>query len=106
MIYCIYLTKNPYEKLLTYRGEELDTPGCHLEFIGYYESYEDAARAMHAHLEEEHYQEGKHGGFIVNRTPGLYSWCTNDHRTFFLWDPDKKGFFEAEEPEIWKYVAI
>lgn len=106
MIYCIYLTKNPYEKLLTYRGEELDIPGCHLEFIGYYESYEDAAKAMHVSLEDEHYQEGKHGGFIVNRKPGITGFCDASERTFFLWNPDREGFYEAEEPEIFKYIAI
>ena len=107
MIYCIYLTENPYAKLVDCLGRELDSPGCHLEFIGYYESYEEAVEVMHNKLFDENYEEGMNGGFIANREPGRTGGCcVPNNRTFFLWDPEKEGFYEATEPEIFKYIAI
>ncbi len=106
MIYCIYLIENPYAKLVDCLGRELYTPGSPLEFIGYFETYEEAKHAMQDLLVDENEQEGKFGGFIVKRKPGLDIGCCQDEREFFLWDPDKEGFYKHEEPEIWKYVAI
>ena len=44
-----------------------------------------------------------HAGFILCRFPGLYQAALS--RMYFLWNEEKKGFFEAEEPEIFKHVA-
>lgn len=106
VIYCIYLMKDPYAELMSYRGEPLGLPGGHLEFIGYFETYKEARLAMHERLSEEHYQEDKNGGFIAIRGAGLNDCCISGRRQFFLWDPDKEGFYEAEEPEIWRHAAL
>lgn len=105
MIYCIYLTRNPYEKAISYFGKELDYPGCHLEFIGYYETREEAVEKLNNGLSSEHTEFGKNGGFLVERNPGI-SFTQVNNRQFFKWDFDRHGFYEDTEPEIWKYCGI
>ena len=74
------------------------------ENIGFYYELDMAIKAMNENwcdIQETVF----HAGFILCRFPGLYNSVTNNARIYFLWDQEKDGFFEAEEPEIFKHVA-
>ena len=73
--------------------------GC----MGFYYELDTAIQAMNENwcdIQETCY----YAGFIVCRFPGLYYAGTS--RMYFLWDNEKEGFFEAKEPEIFKYVTF
>jgi len=75
--------------------------GC-VNNVGFYYELDTAIQAMNENwcdIQETCY----HAGFILCHFPGLYQAAI--HRMYFLWDEEKKGFFEAEEPEIFKHVA-
>ena len=45
------------------------------------------------------------GWFVI---PALY-WLKElikDNRIYFAWDDNKKGFFEADEPELFGIIAL
>ena len=75
--------------------------GC-ADNMGFYYELDTAIQAMNENwcdIQETCY----YAGFILCRFPGLYYAGTS--RMYFLWDNEKEGFFEAEEPEIFKHVA-
>ena len=90
-----------------YHKPEGDVPsgwpdtGC-VDNVGFYYELDTAIQAMNENwgdIQETCY----HAGFILCRFPGLYQAALS--RMYFLWDEEKRGFFEAEEPEIFKHVA-
>lgn len=75
--------------------------GC-IDDMGFYYELDTAIQAMNENwcdIQETCY----YAGFILCRFPGVYYAGTS--RMYFLWDDEKEGFFEAEEPEIFKHVA-
>ena len=44
--------------------------------------------------------------FIVMRVPGIYPFNTPETRMFFRWDEEKQGFFQEEEPEVFRDFPI
>lgn len=46
-----------------------------------------------------------HASFILCLFPGMYECVTTDARMYFIWDSEKEGFFQHEEPEIFKHIA-
>ena len=77
--------------------------GC-VDHMGFYYELDTAIQAMNKNwcdIQETCY----YAGFILCRFPGLYNCVGNEQRIYFLWDEKKQGFFEAEEPEIFKHVA-
>lgn len=72
--------------MISYLGEELDRPGCHLEFIGYYETREEAVEKLNNGLSSEHDEFGKNGGFLVERNPGIACIQLNNRQFFKLED--------------------
>lgn len=75
--------------------------GC-VANMGFYYELDTAIQAMNENwcdIQETCY----YAGFILCRFPGLYYAATS--RMYFLWDEEKKGFFEAEEPKIFAHVA-
>ena len=77
--------------------------GC-VNHVGFYYELDTAIQAMNENwcdIQETVY----HAGFILCRFPGLYNSALTEHRLYFLWDEEKKGFFEAEEPKIFEHVA-
>jgi len=73
--------------------------------VGFYYEYETAVQAMHENWCD--IQEGMfHAGFILEHRPGLYVSTTSDNRTYFEWDKEKNGFFEAKEPECLKHFSF
>ena len=74
------------------------------ENMGFYYELNTAIKAMNENwcdIQETVF----HAGFVFCRFPGLYNSVTENARIYFLWDEEKKGFFEAEEPEIFKHIA-
>ena len=44
-------------------------------------------------------------GFILCRFQGLYDGCGTWARMYFVWDEEKQGFFQQEEPKIFQHIA-
>ena len=105
-IFEIMLFEYPNKEMI-YHKPEGDIPsgwpdtGC-IDDMGFYYELDTAIQAMNENwcdIQETCY----YAGFIVCRFPGLY--YAGISRMYFLWDQEKDGFFEAEEPEIFKHVA-
>ena len=73
--------------------------------MGFYHEKEWAVRAMHENMCDIR-ETVYNAGFVLERHPGLYQPVGREGRIYFLWDEGKKGFFEAEEPEIFRHLAL
>ena len=40
------------------------------------------------------------GAFILVKFPGLYDSCGLEQRMWFVWDEEKQGYYQQEEPRI------
>ena len=106
-IYEIVLFEHPNKELIYVRdGNEIHSgfPDAEINNMGYYCELDTAIKAMHENwldIQETVF----HAGFILCRFPGLYESAGRYERIFFLWDEEKKGFYEADEPEIFYHVA-
>lgn len=72
--------------------------------MGFYYDLDDAIITMNENagdIRETIYD----AGFILCHFPGLYQAAGTDQRMYFVWDKNKQGYFQQEEPEIFKYVA-
>ncbi len=108
-IYCIYLITNPdEERIYEKEGERIrsgfpDTGPT--DEPGYYHDLDSAIKAMNENacdIREYCYN----AGFILCRFAGMYDCVCRDARMYFLWDDEKEGFFQAEEPQIFAHVAF
>ena len=72
--------------------------------MGFYYELDTAIRAMNENWCDIH--EGiYYAGFVLCQFPGLYNVVSTEQRIYFIWDKEKEGFFEAEEPEIFGHVS-
>ena len=72
--------------------------------VGFYYELEKSIEALHCNacdLRETVYD----AAFVLCRFPGLYDCVPSEGRMYFIWDKEKEGYFEAEEPELFKHVA-
>jgi len=107
-IFEIVVFENP-DKELIYHKPEGDTysgfPDTGGEnYMGFYYDLDTAIKAMNenwADIQECCFR----AGFVLCHFPGLYQSAGKEQRIYFLWDEEKKGFFEAEEPNIFRHVA-
>ena len=107
-IFEIMVFENPNKELIYHKLEEethsgWPDPGC-TSHMGFYYELDTAIKAMNenwADIQEHCF----HAGFILCRFPGLYQSVIKEARMYFLWDEERKGFFEAEEPKIFEYIA-
>ena len=102
-IYEIWMIDDP-EKPFAYENGTIseDIPGSDVEYFGYYYELETASVALHENwtdLRETIYE----AAFVICRFPGLTE--PGIARIFFLWDEESQGFFEAEEPDLFKCVC-
>lgn len=77
--------------------------GCQAT-MGFYYELDTTIQAMNENwgdIQETCY----YAGFILCRFPGVYNSVGREGRIYFLWDDERQGFFEAEEPEIFKHIA-
>ena len=105
-IFEIMLFEYPNKEMI-YHKPEADVPsgwpdtGC-VDHMGFYYELDTVIQAMNENwcdIQETYY----YAGFVLCRFPGLYQAVLS--RMYFLWNEENKGFFEAEEPEIFKHVA-
>lgn len=104
-IYSIMLFEYPEREYVFPSGVNSGFPdlGANNEF-GFYYSLSEAIDAMNknsADIRETIYN----AGFILCRFPGLYNSAGTNVRMYFVWDDDKKGFYQQEEPEIFKHIG-
>lgn len=104
-IYSLMLFENPDKELIYDSGKASGFPNIgHSYEPGYYYALDDAIEAMHNNTLDvrEHIYNA---GFVICRFPGVYNAAGTNERLYFLWDDNKQGFFEAEEPEIFRHMA-
>lgn len=105
-IYAIMLFEHPAKELV------YEENGVHSGFPdlgrtdepGFYYDVDTAVRAMHENacdIRETVYS----AGFVLVKFPGMYSPAGPKERIYFLWDDERKGFFEAEEPALFAHVS-
>ena len=46
------------------------------------------------------------GAFITLKIPGIPPFTTSDTRMFFVWDEEKDGYIQQEEPDIFRNFPI
>ena len=108
-IFEIFLFQHPNKELT----KEKDGKTIHLGFpdfgasenCGFYYDIDDSIKALNENwcdIQEHLY----HAAFILCHFPGLYSSATLNERMYFVWDTEKRGFFQQEEPEIFAHTAI
>lgn len=72
---------------------------------GFYYELDTAIHAMNqnwADIQDHAFRVG----FILCHFPGLYECATTEARMYFVWDEKKQGFYQAEEPEIFRYYSL
>lgn len=99
-VYEIMLMDHPCKELMSVRdGKEVPSgwPDIGDNRMGFYYELDRAIQAMNenwADIQEHCFL----AGFITCHFPGLYNEVGPWGRIYFLWDEDREGFFEAEEP--------
>ena len=80
-----------------------------LDDMGFYYSFEDAEETMNKNILDIRECCFEYG-FILKHYPGVYNNCSyggaHNDRWFFKWDDEKNGFYETEEPDIFKHVGL
>jgi len=106
-IYEIVLFEHPCKELIYHRnGEDIPSgfPDANLNSMGFYYELYSAVSAMNGNwldIQETVF----HAGFILCRFPGLYQSAGPEARIYFLWNEERQGFFESEEPELFRHIA-
>lgn len=106
-IFEIVLFEHPDKELIFVKdGKEIPSgyPDAAMDNMGFYYELDTAIEAMHGNwldIQETVF----HAGFILCHFPGLYESAHSDGRIYFLWDEGRQGFFEADEPEIFRHVT-
>ena len=104
-IYEIMLFEFPNKKQII-GDQEIDYPNIGAEERpGYFYSVNDAVDAMHKNT--LFMSDGIYlAGFVSCKFPGIYDAIKTDCRFYFKYDPDRRGFYEEEEPEIFHEFAF
>lgn len=101
-IFAIMLFSKPGNKDVIFPGEThsgIPDLGS-TSYPGFYHNEADAIRAMHENMGD--IRECSYDyGFVLKHEPGMYGNCASkDDRTYFVWDDERDGFYEAEEPTL------
>lgn len=101
-IYDIVMIQHIDKVAIGSNGKELDSPDYGtIESLGFYYEYETAVRALHENWADINEAGLFSGAWIEMKFPGLYPYLGKEYRQFFIWDEERGGYFEAEEPEWW-----
>lgn len=104
-IFEIMLFEKPNEEVIYPTGKHSGFPDMGTTDIpGFFYDLPDAIRAMHENLcdiKETVYD----AGFILCHFPGFYNAAGKDMRMYFVWDKERQGYFEQEEPKIFAHIA-
>ena len=88
-------------------GKSLDFPDWGITSVdGFYYEYETAVRALHENWCDLNDGDWARAAYIIRKYPGLYPSIHPEDRTFFIWDEERQGYYEAEEPEFYKKGAF
>lgn len=105
-IWEIMMIEFPDRELIYPSGKHSGFPDMGSSMIaGFYYERERAVEALHENaldIRETIYD----AAFLLRRYPGLYQAVGKDGRTYFLWDAQRGGFYEAEEPDIFRHIAL
>ena len=104
-IFDILLFENAEKEVMGKTGKKLGFRdlGC-TDNVGYYYNLDDAISALNENacdMRETVYD----AAFILCRFPGLYQNSGTEGRMYFRWDPEREGYFQAEEPKIFEHIA-
>ena len=93
------------ETMISPSGKDLGWPDIGESYVpGFYHKLDDAIESLHVNnLDIREYTFDY--AFILRKLPGFYQSAGSDDRIFFKWNPKKEGFYEEEEPEIFKHIA-
>lgn len=83
----------------------MGNPTRDVNTMGFYYDKQDAIDAMHenrADIREYAYDDG----YVLIRYPGLYNPVLKEDKIYFVWDAEREGFFEAEEPKEYGSWAL
>lgn len=65
---------------------------------GFYYDLDAAVKTMHENAWDIH-SPILRAGFVISRFPGVFQTMGREGRIYFLWNEEKKGYFEADEPD-------
>ena len=106
-IFEILLFENPDKELISKTGDPTGFPDFGTEDrTGFYYKLDDAISAVHENRLDIRDGGSFNAGFILCKFPGLYGCADTLHRLYFLWDEEKQGFYETDEPPIFSNLAI
>lgn len=104
-IFRILLFENSAKEMVDKYGRPMGFPDIGAEAdIGFFYDLDAAILAMNDNacdIRETVYD----AGFILCLFPGLYQSAGKNERMYFVWDDDKKGFFQKEEPGIFRHIS-
>ncbi len=104
-IYELVLFVHPDKEMVSPSGKALgwpDTGGSYTP--GFYYDIEDAIAALNENacdIREAVYN----AAFLICRFPGIYDEVGPERRMYFVWNADKEGYFQTEEPEIFRHIT-
>lgn len=105
-IFEIYLIEHANKELIYPTGKHSGFPDTGVTMSpGFYYDLDEAIECMHtnnADIRETMYN----AGFILCKFPGMYDCPGHSERIYFVWDNERHGFYEAEEPEIFHHIAF
>lgn len=105
-IYDIIMMEHANKELVYPTGKHSGFPDMGAtNSVGFYYDLQDAIDALHCNacdIREYVYD----AAFILIREPGLYNACGSDTRKYFVWNDELHGFYEADEPNIFKHIAL
>ncbi len=107
-IYSIMLMEKSGAETIKYdSGKDSGMPDTGTtDYPGFYYSLEDALHAMHENIcdiRECVYDYG----YVLRHLPGMYgNLAGSSDRIYFKWDEARKGYYEADEPELMKMLEL
>lgn len=105
-IYEILMFEHPDKEYIYANGTHTGFPDMGAQSnVGFYYNLQDALDVVYENLcdiRETVYD----AAFIICRFPGLYNCVGSDGRLYFVWDDSKDGYRLAEEPEIFRHMAL
>ena len=104
-IFEIMVFENPNKEVIYPTGKHSGFPDIGASAnMGFYYDLDDAIMTMNvnnADIRETVYD----AGFILCRFPGMYQCVSSDERMYFVWNEDRQGYFQEEEPRIFRHIA-
>lgn len=105
-IFVVFMIQNANKEMVLKNGKASGMPdfGCR-ESVGFYYELDSAIQALETNscdIRECVYD----AGFVLCVFPGLYESATQNQRMFFVWDDEKNGYVQSEEPSFFAHIAI